>query len=400
MAALTALPGVRVAVWDSLGLVPVADVVAAEDVPPFANSAMDGFAVLAADTATVPAVLRVIADVAAGHISQASVTPGTAIKIMTGAPVPDGADAVVKVEDTEILDGQVRTLVHVPVGTNLRAAGGDVSLGDVVVRAGVRLGPQHMGVLAAVGASIVEVHRRPCVALLSTGDEIQPPETPHLRPGLIRDANRPLLVGLLAELGVEVRDFGIVPDDAARLRSTLERAAADCDAIFTSGGVSMGDYDLVKQVLSELGAIEFWKVAMKPGKPFAFGNIAGTPLFGLPGNPVSALVVFEQLARPALLKMMGSERVFRPVLNGVAAERMVTDPAKTVFLRARVHFDAGRFMVEESGGQGSNILSAAAAADGFAVIPAGIGTIEAGSEVSIEMFRWPESRTHEEARHE
>ena len=399
LGAVMPLPVELVSVWDALGLVPVEAVVAKEAVPPFANSAMDGYAVVATDTSAAPVTLLVVEDLAAGRVATMSVSPGHVIKIMTGAPIPSGADAVVKVEDTVPGPAEVRILRQVSPGDSVRSAGGDVRVGDVVVAAGLRLAPQHLGVLAAAGAATVRVRRRPRVGLISTGDEVQPPETPRLQPGQIRDANRPLLVGLLSELGAEVRDYGIVPDDEHRLRSTLERAAADCDAVLTSGGVSMGEYDLVKQVLSELGDIDLWRVAMKPAKPFAFGKIAGTPLFGLPGNPVSVMVAFEQFARPALLKMMGAERLFRPLLMGTTTSRIDTDPEKTVFIRVFVKAEVdGRLTVTESGSQMSNVLSSAAAADAFVVVPVGVGTIEAGEPVTMEMFRWPETRTYQEAR--
>lgn len=394
LATIPALPATRVSVWTAAGLVLAEDVVASQSVPPFANSAMDGFAVRHEDIGVTPATLRVSEDVAAGHVADGSVTSGTAIRIMTGAPIPPGADTVVRVEDTETVGDTVRILVAPELGGSVRPAGGDVAAGATVFRAGTRLTPPHLGVLAAVGAAAPVVHRRPSVAVLSTGDEVQPPETALLRPGWIRDANRPLLSGLLSELGAEVHDYGIVPDDALRLRTTLQRAAEECDVVMTSGGVSMGDYDLVKAVLTELGGVELWKVAMQPAKPFAFGAIGSTPLFGLPGNPVSVMVAFEQFARPALLKMMGSRFLFRPRLPGVMTHRVETDPEKTVFLRVTV--DQPGFVATTAGEQSSNVLSAAANADAFAVVPAGVGVVEAGGAVPLEMFRWPESRTFDE----
>jgi molybdopterin molybdotransferase len=234
------------------------------------------------------------------------------------------------------------------------------------------------------------------VAILSTGDEVVPPETPRLGPGSIRDANRPILAALAADLGAEVIDLGIVGDDAGRLRAALEEAAAGSDAVLTSGGVSMGAYDLVKQVLGELGSVEFWRVAMQPAKPFAFGFLGGTPLFGLPGNPVSVMVSFEQFARPALLRRMGSRKLFRPRVPGVMAEEVETDPAKTVFLRVALERRGSDWIASRSGGQDSNVLTAMARAAAFAVIPVGTGAVPAGGAVELEMFRWPEQRTAEE----
>lgn len=398
LAAMRPLPTERVGWRRALGLVLAADVVAPHDVPPFANSAMDGYAVRSADLDRAPAELAVLEDLPAGHVAGAQVTPGTAVRIMTGAPLPAGADTVVRVEDTERLEGgaTVRILASVPVGTAVRPAGGDVAAGALVFRAGTRLAPAHLGVLATLGVAEPAVHRRPRVAVLSTGDEVQAPETPELRPGRIRDSNRPLMTGLLSELGVEVADYGIVPDDGALLRATLERAAGECDVILTSGGVSVGDYDLVKQVLAELGSVSFWQVAMQPAKPFAFGEVGGRPLFGLPGNPVSVLVAFEQFARPALLAMMGARELFRPQVVGRMLEPVRTDPAKTVFVRVVTRLVGGEWRAQSAGGQSSNVLSAAAAADAFAVVPVGTGDLAEGDRVVLEMFRWPASRTRAE----
>lgn len=391
LAAMRPLPVEAVSLWNALGLALAKDVVAPHDVPPFANSAMDGYAVRADDVGDLPVELDVIEDVPAGHVADGRVEPGTAIKIMTGAPLPSGADTVVRVEDTEPGEGKVRILAAEP-RANVRRPGGDVEAGTVVFEAGTRLTPPHLGSLATIGVAAPEVHRRPRVAILSTGDEVVPPDTAELGPGMIRDANRPLLTGLLDELGAEVIDLGIVGDDADALTSSLVRGAEVADVVATSGGVSMGEYDLVKAVLAELGDVEFWKVAMQPAKPFAFGHLGATPLFGLPGNPVSVMVAFEQFLRPALLKMMGSRFLFRPRVPAVAGERFVTDPAKTVFLRVIVAVEDGRWVARSAGSQASNVLSAAAVADAFAVIPVGVDVVDRGDPVTLEMFRWPENR--------
>ena len=384
---------VEVDLDSALGLVLAEDVFAPHDVPPFANSAMDGFAVIGSDVSAAPVELEVSEDVAAGHVARGAVTPGSAVRIMTGAPLPDGADTVVRVEDTESTDGRVRIDVSVAPGTAVRQAGGDVAEGSLVFAAGTQLTPVHLGVLATIGMARPAVHRNPCVAVMSTGDEVLPPDAPSLTPGAIRDANRPLLKGLLAEAGVEVRDFGIIPDDAELLRSTLTTAAADCDAVVTSGGVSMGDYDLVKQILTESGSVELWKVAMQPAKPFAFGSIDGTPLFGLPGNPVSVMVAFENFLRPALLHMRGASHIFRPETSGVWAEPVDTDPTKTVFLRVKRDAEGA---VRLAGGQESNVLSATANADAFAVVAAGVSSMEVGDVVPLLEFRLPASRSIQE----
>jgi molybdopterin molybdotransferase len=357
---------------------------------------MDGFAVRAEDLEPGRVDLAVLEDVPAGRVATRRVDPGTAIKIMTGAPIPEGADAVVRVEDTSQSGDVVTILVGVPSGTSVRLAGGDIEEGTEVVGTGLRLTPAHLGVLANVGVAELAVHRRPRVALASTGDELVAVDAGALGPGQIRDSNRPMLAAMLTELGVQVIDLGRIPDDAQALREAIARGIQAADVIVTSGGVSMGEYDLVKQVLGELGNIEFWQVAMQPAKPFAFGTIGGKPLFGLPGNPVSSMVAFEQFVRPGLLKMMGSRRLFRPRVQGRTRVRLSTDIEKTVFVRVRTSTEGEIRWSEPSGGQSSNVLSAVAAGDAFAVVPEGTADVEAGGQVMLEMYRWPEERTFDE----
>ncbi|MDH3260037.1 MAG: molybdopterin molybdotransferase MoeA [Acidimicrobiia bacterium] len=394
LAAVPALPPVSVQLLEASGLVLAEPVLAPHDVPPFKNSAMDGYAVRADDVREAPVVLAVVEDLPAGYVATSSVGPGAAIRIMTGAPIPEGADAVVRVEDTEPRHGKVWVGSSVLAGTNIRAAGGDVVAGTRVFEAGERLGAAHLGVLASLGVANPIVRRRPRVAILSTGDEVMSPDVVVLQPGQIRDTNRMVLNSLLLDLGAEVLDLGIVRDDADLLAATLNRAAIEADAILTSGGVSMGEYDLVKAVLRDLGRISFWQVAMQPGKPFAFGLLNGTPFFGLPGNPVSVMVAYEQFARPALLHMMGATNLFRPRIRGRMLQPVDTNPDKVVFLRVRAGVDdTGEWAAELSGGQLSNMLSAMAYGNAFAVIPVGTGAVEAGDEVDLEMFTWPETRT-------
>jgi molybdopterin molybdotransferase len=397
LAAIDPLPTERVDLTKAGGLALAEPVIARHDLPPFANSAMDGYAVIASDVAATPVVLPVLEDVAAGSVPTRTVEPGSAIKIMTGAPMPAGADAVVPVEDTEPGAGQVRILNGVPAGESVRPAGDDVLAGTVVLGVGERLTAPRLGVCASLGYDQPLVRRRPRVAIMSTGDEIVPPATQSLAPGKIRDANRFTLRGALDELGAEVLDFGIVGDDAAELRSRFAEAAASADVVVSSGGVSMGEYDLVKHLLAELGSVDFWKVAMKPAKPFAFGRLGDTPFFGLPGNPVSVAVAFEQFLRPALLHMMGAEKLFRPRLHAVIEQDVRTDPAKIVFLRVNVTPGSdGLLRARLSGGQGSNILTALAAADAYAAIPVGTSDVVAGSMVELEMMLMPEARTARE----
>lgn len=369
-------------------------VVSTEDVPQFANSAMDGFAVRAADVSEPDAVLEVLADLPAGQVASVSLSDGQAIRIMTGAPMPDGADTVVRVEDTAAEGDKVRIHTVAAEGTYVREAGGDVRAGQVVFDPGLRMGPVHVGVLATLGVVEPLVSRRPRVGVMSTGDELAPPATQDLAPGMIRDSNRPMLVGLLEDAGAEVIDYGRIADDADELRAALGRAAVETDAIVTSGGVSMGDYDVTKLVLRDEAGVEFITVAMKPGKPLAFGQLGGAPFFGLPGNPVSVVVSFEQFVRPALLTMQGATAVLRPQMTVVAGERLVTDPAKTVFIRVRLEGDGAALRATLAGGQASNVLSVAAVADAFAVVPMGVETIDEGEPVLIELFRSPETREH------
>ncbi len=394
LAAIERLPAGRIELANAAGLALAEAVVARHDLPPFANSAMDGYAVIASDVAEPPVVLDVLEDVAAGSVPTQVVVPGSAIKIMTGAPMPAGADTVVPVEDTEPGETSVRILAAWPHGASVRPAGGDVSAGTTVLQIGERLTPARLGVCASLGYDRPLVRRRPRVAIMSTGDEIVGPETAELAPGKIRDANRFTLRGSLEELGVEVIDMGIVGDDAAALRDRFAEAASVSDVVVSSGGVSMGEYDLVKHLLAELGSVDFWKVAMKPAKPFAFGRLGDTPFFGLPGNPVSVAVAYEQFLRPALLHMMGASFLFRPRFMGVLEETVVTDPEKVVFLRVAIVPGAdGLLQASLSGAQGSNILTALAAADALAVIPVGIAEVAAGTLVELEMLRMPESRT-------
>jgi len=382
---------------DAIGAVLSRDVEAPEDLPAFDNAAVDGFAVRSINIATVPVDLVVVDDIAAGCLPSVPVTSGTASRIMTGASVPDGADAAVQVEDVEMLgDGRVRILVAGRRGDNIRPAGGNVRAGSRVFNAGLRMEATHASVLASMGIQ-PHVRRRPIVAVMSTGDELVPPSTPTLDPGIIRDSNRILLGGLLSELGAEVVDFGIVPDDAASFGSAIDDATRTADAIVTSGGVSMGAYDVVKLTLRERGTVEFLKLAMQPGKPFGFGKVGSVPFFGLPGNPVSVFVSFEQFMRPALLSMMGAERLFRDRVAATLDDGVATNPEKTVFVRVSIHRGSdGRWHARQSGGQSSNVLSALAFADALAVVPVGTGRVDAGGTVELEMIRWPEARTREE----
>jgi len=392
------LDAIEVGLEDAVGSVLAEDVVAPEDLPGFENAAMDGFAVVASDVDRPPIELDVIDDVAAGSVSSATVKAGTAARIMTGAPIPSGANAVVPVEVTEVTsEGRVRILEPATVGDHVRPVGGSVRAGSLVFESGLRLRPPHVSVLASMGASPV-VRRRPVVAMMSTGDELVPPSTRTLEPGAIRDSNRTLLRGLLTDLGLEVRDYGIVGDSPGSFEAALDDATKGADVVVTSGGVSMGAYDVVKLTLRDRGTVDFLKIAMQPGKPLGFGTVDGIPFFGLPGNPVSVFVSFEQLVRPALLAMMGADRLFRDRVPGSLGDGINTNPEKDVFVRVTTGRDRdGRWHARSSGGQSSNVLSALAFADALAVVPVGVGRVEPGGTVELEMIHWPEARSREEA---
>jgi molybdenum cofactor synthesis domain-containing protein len=386
------LPTVTVPLADALGLATAEPVAATEPVPPFANTGMDGYAVRAADTAgasaEAPIRLIVVDELPAGRAPTVDVGPGQAIRIMTGAPVPGGADAIVMVEDTRV-DGD-GVLIGRPArpADHVRPAGGDLVPGAVVFPAGTVLHGAQLGVLASLGYAEVAVVRRPRVAVMSTGDELTPPGE-SLLPGRIRDSNRPMLLALVTEAGCEAVDLGIARDDEADITERLERAVATCDALVTSGGVSVGDYDLVKAVFDRMGDLSWAQVAIKPAKPLAFGLVGGKPAFGLPGNPVSSHVSFELFARPALLQMMGHGQRFRPVVEAEAAEDMPRRSDGKLHLdRALIYREGGRLLVSRRGVQASNVLSAMALANGLALIPDGAG-VKAGDRVEVMLLDAP-----------
>jgi len=374
----------------AIGLVLAEGVVAVEDVPPFANSAVDGYAVIAASVAAAsadqPVELPVATEVAAGGHTNHVVQPGEAVRIMTGAPVPDGADAIVMVEDTDRVDGGSRVAIRRAVnsGDAVRRAGDDVRAGTALYPAGTLVTPAVAGVLASVNAEIVRAVPRLRVAVLSTGDELVDDGSP-LQPGQIRESNRTMLLGAVAEAGCETIDLGIVRDDEALLEGVLRDAAERSDAIVTSGGVSMGDYDVVKAVLGRIARMTWMQIAIKPAKPFAFGLLADAggrdvPVFGLPGNPVSSLVSFELLARPALRQMAGHRQLDRPTVEAVADAGLPRRPdGKVHYMRVFARFgDDGRVHVESVGAQGSHQLAATSMANAIAEVPDGDGVHPGG----------------------
>ncbi len=392
------LPDVEVPLAESLGLVLRQSVVADEAVPPFSNTAMDGYAIRAADSVGAspesPRSLPVVAVLAAGAMAPRPLEAGEAMQIMTGAPMPDGADSVIMVELTRSGarssgDGTavVELLAEVPVGNHVRPPGDDIAAGTVVFGPGTVITPGHIGVMASVGLDRVRVRRRARVGVFSTGDELADGSGP-LRPGQIRDSNRPTLLALVRQAGAEPVDLGRLPDDEAVIADALRAAAGErsgeaVDVLLTSGGVSMGEFDFVKRVLMELGELNWMQVSIKPAKPLAFGTLLGTPIFGLPGNPVSSAVSFELFARPAIRSMMGLPPQ-RPHVWAIADEPLRRTPdGKIHFLRVVVEPEPdGSWRVRSAGGQGSHQLSALATANGLAILPDGDG-VESGRRVRV-----------------
>lgn len=382
----------RVSILDVLGRVLASDATSDIDVAPFDNSAMDGFAVRSADTAgasaDTPVELDVVAHIAAGDWWDGEVGSGQAARIMTGAPVPRGADAVVMVEFTSPVSGDGSTGSRVAFereaapGEHIRRRGEEVSAGDVVLRAGDLLGPAAIGLLASTGHAEVEVYRRPRVAILSTGSElVDVTEKPG--PGKIRNSNSYSIAAQVLEAGgVPVR-YPVVPDDLEATREAFRRAAAEADYIITSGGVSVGDFDYVKPVLEELGELTFCKVAMRPGNPQTMGSIGGVPFFGLPGNPTSTFVGFEIFVRPALRKMQGHTALDRPVTRATLAHDVRKKQDRRYYLRARLFADADGpgLAVELAGSQSSALLTAAHRGNCLMVLPQGEGTFPSGTQV-------------------
>ena len=361
------------------------DVRSERDVPPFANSAMDGYAVRALDvapaSASSPVRLAVTGEVRAGSPPARAVEPHTALRIMTGAMVPEGADAVVRVEDTAEQDGTVAIKVAVPAGMSLRAAGSDLRRGELVATAGRLVTPGLVGVLASAGRAAVRCVRAPRVLVLTTGDELREPGEA-LEPGQITNTNRYTLMAAVEEAGGIVVDVGVARDEREDLRRRLQ-SAKDADLIVTTGGVSMGAYDLVRNLVEEERQVDFWQVALRPGKPLLFGQVGGVPIIGLPGNPVSTLVCFELFVRPALLKMQGRRDLLRPRMKATTEDRLVNPPHLEQYFRGVARRDGDRLLVRLTGDQGSHVLRSMADANCFIVVPQGTSEVPAGGAVDI-----------------
>lgn len=380
MAEITPGPAEAVPLADALGRVLREDVAAAYDMPPADNSAMDGFAVRAADIAQVPATLRVTGDIPAGHPTSETVEPGTAMRIMTGAFVPAGADTVVQVELTS---GEVTILKSLAAGTNIRRRGEDMRAGDVVLRRGVVIGPAEMALLAAVQKTTVQAGRRPEVAILSTGDELVDVDQP-LTAGKIVNTNAWLLASLVREAGAIPRMLGIVRDTKAATIAALE-TASESDFILSSGGVSVGAYDFVKEALAELGAeSKFWRVAMKPGKPVVLSRLRDRVVFGLPGNPVSCFVSFHLFVQPALRKAMGQETNLWPVRVTARAGGLLKAPGdRRTYVRVELTARDGELHARPLATQGSGSLTSMIGANGLAIVEEGVTRVEEGAIVSV-----------------
>jgi molybdopterin molybdotransferase len=367
----------QVPVADSAGRFIAADVIAQVDLPPFASSAMDGYALRAEDT---PGRLPVVFRVAAGVPAERALAGGEAMAISTGGVVPEGADAVVPIEVVVESDNELNIPAPVDRGANVRPAGGDVRAGDVLLAAGTRIGAAQIGALAAAGVAEVTVARRPKVVVLSTGTELRAPGEP-LGAGQIYESNAPMLAATFESAGADVERIGPVPDDESEHRRALERGL-EADVLVSSGGVSVGPHDLVRRILAELGVEEdFWGVAVRPGKPLAFGARGGTLVFGLPGNPVSALVGVELFVRPALLALQGATDPGPGYESARLASPLRRNPARDELARARTRRDADGTLLEPLTGQESHMIARAAGADALVLVPSGEGELATGERV-------------------
>ncbi|MFO8010344.1 MAG: molybdopterin molybdotransferase MoeA [Dehalococcoidia bacterium] len=392
-------------ILDCLGQVLAEDVVSGVTIPPLDNSAMDGYAVRREDiqgaSESRPRTLYVIGEVAAGSIFEGRVEPGTCVRIMTGAPVPDGADTVVQFEHTDEEDrknmarcsaDEIGILRETEKGKNIRPAGEDVRKGEVILEKGTVMRPQEAGVLASIGQAEVSVIRRPVVAVMATGDELIDVGEP-LPPGKIYNSNAYSTAAQVLRYGGIPLMLGIGRDNREALSEKIS-SAIDADMLLTSGGVSVGDYDIVKDVLAEHGSIGFWTVYMKPGKPLAFGMLQfkekKIPHLGFPGNPVSSMITFEQFARPAILKMMGRTNLSKPTVRAISESRFPNTDGRRVYARGKVEKKGERYYVRSTGLQGSGILTSMTKANGLVVVPEDTDGVWEGDEILVQMLDWQE----------
>jgi len=404
------LPAEETPLAEVLGQVLAQDVRSTFDIPPLDNTSMDGYAVRAADTegATpgAPRELRVTGYLAAGSVFEGSVAPGQAVRIMTGAPIPAGADAIVPFEETDEQEHgrwseAPRDLVRIDVaarpGANIRRAGEDVRAGEVVLLAGTVLGPAQIGILASLGLDRAPVHRRPRVAVLSTGDELLRPGEP-LQPGKIYDSNAFGLAAAVRDCGGVPQVLDVARDSVEALTERIHEALETADLLITSAGVSRGDFDVVKEVLAREGEVGFWTVRMRPGKPLAFGAFRAhgpdgerlVPHLGLPGNPVSALMTFELFGRPALFSMLGKPELWqRPMVRAITSERIINPDGRRFYARAIVRFIGNSYVASLTGPQGSGVLTSMSLANGYAIVPEDVPAIEAGEECDVMLLGPP-----------
>ncbi len=398
---VTVLEAESVPILEALGQVLAEDITSGINVPPLDNSAMDGYAVRARDTlgasAASPRVLRVIDTVMAGSISKREVEPGTAVRIMTGAPLPRGADAVVQFENTDETKRQspateVGILAEATPELNVRKAGEDIARGTFALKKGTVIRPAEVGLMASLGYHRVKAIRRPVVAILSTGNELVEMGQP-LPEGKIYDSNLYSIAGLVKRYGCIPKILGIARDEDKSIVDKL-RQAQDADMLLTTGGVSMGDYDMVKDILAREGRMVFWKVRVKPGKPLAFGKIKGKkrdiPHLGLPGNAVSCMVSFELFVRPALLKMMGKKNLGKPVVEAIIEDNVKNDAGRRIYDRAIIARRNGHYYARLTGPQGSGILKSMSLANGLVLIPEEKQMVRKGETVQALMLDWNE----------
>ena len=394
---------------DALGQVLAEDIVSEFNIPPLTNSAMDGYAVyhnsIHGSNQDHPKVLDVVGHISAGQLPNKEVQYGTAIRIMTGAPVPMGADTVVPFEETDEQEKQdsgmspseikqIKVMKDLPIGSNVRPAGQDIKTGQVVLKNGILLRPSELGVLASLGKDTVRVVRRPVVAVVATGDELMDPGDP-LSPGKIYDSNTYSIAASVLRYGGIPKILGIAADNLKSMNDKLD-SGLQSDMLLTSAGVSKGDFDIVKDVLASRGKIDFWSVRMRPAKPLAFGVFPGhsgnsVPMIGLPGNPVSAMVAFEELVRPAILKMQGRDDLVKPTIKAVLEDDIVNDDGRRVYARAVVRYEDGQYYARLTGDQGSGILTSMTLANGLAICSEDVPKMKAGETVDVQMLDWHES---------
>ncbi len=405
MARFSPLDAEEVAIIQALGQVLAGDVVSPMDLPPLDNSAMDGYAVQRGDiegaSPSSPKLLRVVGQVAAGSMPAEQVMRGSAVRIMTGAPVPHGADTIVPFEDTDEVErkgkglglGEIGILQELPYGANVRPSGEDVQRGEVVLKKGATLRPAEIGVLASLGMERAWVIRRPVVAILATGDELLSVGE-EMDLGKIYDSNSYTLAASVLRYGGIPKVLGIARDNLEDMHLKLSQGTGS-DLLITSAGVSRGDYDMVKDVLMERGEISFWSVRMRPAKPLAFGVVYGpsgklVPHLGLPGNPVSAMVAFEEFARPAILRMLGKTRLTKPTIDALLEGPIYNTDGRRVFARVEVTIANGTYRALPTGPQGSNILSSMSKATGLAICPEDVPVMQTGQTVKVKMLDWNE----------